>query len=152
MTTIAGIPAHALWVHAIVVLAPLVALLEILNALWPAARQRLAWLVLALAATVLVLTPITANAGAWLYDQESQHRPILEEHAARGSWMILFSIGLLVVAIIQAGQHWLESRSKPLRRILAVIIAVAAVVVGVSSIVAVVRIGDAGSHAVWGDR
>jgi hypothetical protein len=152
MTTIAGIPAHALWVHAIVVLAPLVALLEILNAVWPAARQRLAWLVLALAATVLVLTPIAANAGAWLYDQESQHRPILEEHAARGSWMILFSIALLVVAILQAGQHWLESRSKPPKRILAVIVAVAAVVVGVSSIVAVVRIGDAGSHAVWGDR
>jgi hypothetical protein len=57
MTTIAGIPAHALLVHAIVVLAPLVALLEILCAVWPAARRRLVWLVLALAAVNLVLTP-----------------------------------------------------------------------------------------------
>ena len=59
MTTITGIPAHALLVHAIVVLAPLVALLEILCAFWPAARRRLVWLVLALAAATLVLTPLT---------------------------------------------------------------------------------------------
>ena len=50
MTTIIGIPAHALLVHAIVVLAPLDALLEILCGFWPAARRRLVWLVLALAA------------------------------------------------------------------------------------------------------
>ncbi len=49
MTTISGIPAHALLVHAIVVLAPLTALLEILCAFWPAARRRLVWLVLAFA-------------------------------------------------------------------------------------------------------
>jgi len=35
MTTIAGLPAHALLVHAIVVLAPLTALLEILCAVGP---------------------------------------------------------------------------------------------------------------------
>ena len=81
MTTITGIPAHALLVHAIVVLAPLTALLEILCAFWPAARRRFVWLVLALAA---------------------------------------------------------------------VIVAVLALVVGVSSIVGVVRIGDAGAEAVWG--
>ena len=59
MTTITGIPAHALLVHAIVVLAPLTALLEILCAFWPAARRRFVWLVLALAAANLVLTPLT---------------------------------------------------------------------------------------------
>jgi hypothetical protein len=62
MTTITGIPAHALLVHAIVVLAPLTALLEILCALF-AARRRLVWLVLALAAVTLVLTPLTTKAG-----------------------------------------------------------------------------------------
>ncbi len=56
MTTIAGLPAHALLVHAIVVLAPLTAALEILCAIWPAARRRLVWLVLAFAAVTLVLT------------------------------------------------------------------------------------------------
>jgi hypothetical protein len=39
LTTISGLPAHVLLVHALVVLAPLTALLEILCALWPAARR-----------------------------------------------------------------------------------------------------------------
>lgn len=150
MTTIAGLPAHALLVHAIVVLAPLLALLEILCALWPAARQRLAWLVLAFGVAVMVLTPLTVSAGEWLYDQSPQHQPILETHAERGDWMTYFAIALLVVAIAQAVQHWVESRSEEPKRVLAVALAVVAVVVGVSSIVAVVRIGDSGAHAVWG--
>ncbi len=152
MTTIFGLPAHALLVHAIVVLAPLTASLQILCALWPAARRRLVWLNLAFAAAVVVLTPLTTSAGQWLYDQQSQPAPILETHEQRGQWMIYFAIGLLVVAIVQAVQHWIESRSSEPKRTLAVIATVLAVVVGVSSIVGVVRIGDAGAQAVWGTR
>ncbi len=75
MTTITGIPAHALLVHAIVVLAPLIALLEILCAFWPAARRRFVWLVLAFAAVTLVLTPLTTEAGQWLYNKQSYRQP-----------------------------------------------------------------------------
>jgi hypothetical protein len=150
MTTITGIPAHALLVHAIVVLAPLVALLEILCALWPAARRRLVWLVLALAAVNLVLTPLTTEAGEWLYDQLGDGSPILQTHRDRGEWMIYFSIGLLVVAIALAVMHWLEGRSDKRRTVATVVVAIVALVVGVSSIVGVVRIGDAGAEAVWG--
>src|SRR5215471_725905 len=99
MTTISGIPAHALLVHAIVVLAPLTALLEMLCGVWPAARRRLVWLVLAFAAVTLVLTPLTTSAGAWLYNQEAKPSDILIEHANRGQWMIAFSGALFVVAI-----------------------------------------------------
>jgi VanZ family protein len=152
MTTIAGLPAHALLVHAIVVLVPLTALLEILCALWPAARQRLVWLVLAFGVVVMVLTPLTAAAGSWLYDQNQVHQPITDIHAERGEWMKYFAIGLLVVAIAQAVQHWRESRSEEPKRVVAVAIAVLAVVVGVSSIVAVWWVGDSGAHSVWGGR
>ncbi len=150
MTTIAGIPAHALLVHAIVVLAPLTALLEILCALLPAARRRFVWLVLAFAVVTLVLTPVTTEAGQWLFDQQTQPSPILQTHADRGAWMIYFSSALLVVAIALAVLHWLESRSDKRRLLATVIVAAVAVIVGVSSIVGVVRIGDAGAEAVWG--
>jgi ABC-type branched-subunit amino acid transport system permease subunit len=150
MTTIAGLPAHALLVHAIVVLAPLVALLSILCAFWPAVRRRLVWLVLALAAVNLLLTPFTTDAGEWLYDQRKQHSPILREHAERGEWMIYFSAALLIVAIALAVLHWLENRSDKRRTIATVIVAVVALAVGVSSIVGVYRIGDAGAQSVWG--
>jgi ABC-type uncharacterized transport system permease subunit len=150
MTTITGIPAHALLVHAIVVLAPLVAVLEILCGFWPAARRRFVWLVVVLAAVNLVLTPLTTQAGEWLYNQQSQPSDILRVHAERGQWMIYFSVGLAVVAIALAVMHWLEGRSDRRRTVATVVVAIAALVVGVSSIVGVVRIGDAGAHAVWG--
>ena len=152
MTTILGLPAHALLVHAVVVLAPLTAMLEILCALLPAARRRFAWLNLAFAAGVVALTPLTTSAGQWLYDQLPQPAPILQTHWARGQWMIYFAIGLLVVAIVQAVQHWIESRSSEPKRALAVVAAVLAIAVGASSIVGVIRIGDSGAQAVWGSR
>ena len=151
MTTISGLPAHALLVHAIVVLAPLTALLEILCAFWPAARRRLVWLVVALAAVNLVLTPITTEAGEWLYDQKRRHTPIMLEHVERAEWMIYISVALLIVAIALSVMHYLESRSDKRRTVTTVAVAVVALAVGVSSIVGVYRIGDAGAQSVWGD-
>ena len=75
MTTITGIPAHALLVHAIVVLAPLTALLEMLCAVWPAARRRLVWLVLAFAAVTLALTPLTTSGRAVAVRPASRNHP-----------------------------------------------------------------------------
>jgi hypothetical protein len=150
LTTISGLPAHVLLVHALVVFVPLTALLEILCALWPAARRRLVWLVLSFAAATTVLTPITANAGGWLYEQEHDHRDILNTHAERGSWLIYFSVALLVVAVALALLHWREVRAAKPRFVVSVLVAVVAILVGVASIVQVVRIGDSGAQAVWG--
>lgn len=133
MTTVAGLPAHALLVHAIVVLAPLTAVLAMLCAVWPAARRRFVWLVLALATVNLVLTPLTVNAGEWLYNRESEHSPILQTHEERGETMIYFSVALLVIAIVIAVLHVLATRSDTPRTVVTVIVAVAAVLVGVSS-------------------
>ena len=43
------------------------AVLEILCCLWPAARRHLVWLTLVLAVATTALTPITTEAGEWLY-------------------------------------------------------------------------------------
>jgi hypothetical protein len=150
VTTIFGLPAHALLVHAVVVLAPLTALLEIVCGFWPAARRRLVWLVLALAAVTTVVTPITAEAGEWLMDQRKVVSPILQEHAELGEWMSYFSVALLVVAIALVVLHVLETRSDKPRKVATVVVAVVALVVGVSSTVQVMRIGDAGARSVWG--
>ncbi|AEV74164.1 hypothetical protein MycrhN_3646 [Mycolicibacterium rhodesiae NBB3] len=152
MNTISGIPAHALLVHGMVVLAPLTALLEILCAFWPAARRRLVWLVLAFAVVTTVLTPLTTSAGEWLLQEGGPPRPILQEHVERGEWMIYFSVAMLIVAVALAALHWAEGRSDKPRKAAAAVLAVVSLVVGVSSIVTVVRIGDAGAQAVWGDR
>ena len=66
MSTINGLPAHILLVHAVVVLLPLSAVLLAVTALWPAARSRLAGPNAVLAAGVLALVPLTTSAGEWL--------------------------------------------------------------------------------------
>ena len=152
MTTLFGLPAHALLNHTIVVLAPLLAFLVILCGLWPAARQRLVWFNLALAVAVVIFTLVTVQAGEWLYDQNTEHSAILETHKERGEWAIYFAIRLLVVAVVQAVQHRIESRATEPKKALAVVAAVLAVVVGVWSTVGVVLIGDAGARAVWGSK
>jgi uncharacterized membrane protein len=150
VTVINGLPAHVLFVHFIVVLVPLTALLEIVCALWRAARLRLVWLVLVLAALTTALTPITINAGEWLFNLRKQPSPILREHAGRGEWMIYFCVALLVVAILLAVMRVLESRSDERRGAAKIVVAIITLAVGISSMVQVYRVGDAGSQSVWG--
>lgn len=150
VNVINGLPAHVLFVHAIVVLAPLTALLEILCGIWPAARRRLVWLVLALALVTAALTPLTTEAGQWLFDRQRNPSAILREHTERGGWMIYFSVALVVVAILLAILHVTEGRADRRRVVGPVIVAILALAVGVSTIIQVYRIGDAGSQSVWG--
>ena len=110
------------------------------------------WFNLALAVAVVVLTPLTVSAGEWLYNQQTEHSAILETHEERAEWAIYFAVGLLVVAIVQAVQHRIESRAAEPKKAVAVIAAVFAVVVGVWATYGVVMIGDAGAQAVWGER
>jgi protein-S-isoprenylcysteine O-methyltransferase Ste14 len=98
------------------------------------------------------LTPVTANAGGWLYEQEHHHRDILNTHAERGSWLIYFSVALLVVAVVLALLHHREGRPTQPGSVVSVLVAVVAVIVGVASIVQVVRIGDSGAQSVWGNE
>jgi uncharacterized membrane protein len=151
MTVINGLPAHALLLHLVVVLVPLTALLEILCGLWPAARRgQLLWLTLVLATVTMVLTPITINAGQWLYDLRTKPSPILREHAERGTTMVYFSAALLAVAIGLVVLRLIERRPERRRMVTHVVAGIIVLVVGISSMVQVYRTGDAGAQSVWG--
>jgi uncharacterized membrane protein len=151
MTVVNGLPAHALLVHFLVVLAPLTALMEIVCGLWPAARRgQMLWLTLILATVTMVLTPITTNAGQWLYDLRTNPGPILREHAERGSVMIYFSAALLAVAIALVVLRVIERRSDKRRVVTHIIVAIVVLAVGISSMIQIYRVGDAGAQSVWG--
>jgi hypothetical protein len=151
MNVVNGLPAHALWLHLVVVLVPLTALLEIVCGLWgPARRGQLMWLTLALAAATMVTTPITINAGEWLYDLRTKPSPILQEHADRGGKMAYFAAALLVVAIGLVVLRVIERRSDKRRVITHVVAAIIVLAVGISSTIQVYRTGDAGANSVWG--
>ncbi|OBK48138.1 DUF2231 domain-containing protein [Mycobacterium sp. 1081908.1] len=151
MDVVNGLPAHALWLHLVVVLVPLTALLEIVCGLWPAARRgQLMWLTLALAVATMVITPITVNAGGWLYGLRKNPSPILQEHAERGSTMVYFAAAMLVVAIGLVALRVVDRRSGKRRVLAHVIAAIIVLAVGISSTVQVYRTGDAGAQSVWG--
>ncbi|MBO0852556.1 MAG: hypothetical protein J2P18_02165 [Nocardia sp.] len=153
MTVINNLPAHVLFVHFIVVLLPLTAVLEIVCAVWPAARRgHLVWLTLISAVVVMVLTPITINAGQWLYNLRKNPDAIVREHADRGDTLLYFAIALLVVAIILTAVHVVERRGASLHALVPIAVAVLTLVVGVASLVQTYRVGDAGSQSVWGNE
>lgn len=150
MSTFAGLPAHPLFVHFTVVLALLTAGLAILCAVWPAARQRLVWLVLALAVATAGLTPLTTESGEWLEHQIGEN-DLIEKHAALGDTMIYFAGALLVAAILLAVMHVRAGRGRPLSAVLSGLIAAFVVLASGATAWQVYRIGDSGAHSVWGD-
>ena len=99
-----------------------------------------------------MLTPITTNAGQWLYDLRRNPDPILQEHAQRGGWMIYFTVALLVVAVALAALHIAERRSEKRRLSASIVVAFLALAVGISSMVQLYRVGDAGAQSVWGNQ
>jgi ABC-type branched-subunit amino acid transport system permease subunit len=116
MSTINGLPAHALLVHFIVVLAPLTAVLAMVSAVWVAARQRLVWLVFALAVVTSILTPLTTQAGEWL-ENRSGRSPLLRAHTEPGDTMIYFSVALVAAAVLLAFVHIRESRGRSMNTV-----------------------------------
>ena len=148
MTTINGLPAHALLVHFIVVLAPLTAVLAILTAVWRAARQRLVWLVFGLAVVTSISTPITTQAGEWL-ERRSGRTPLLHAHTELGDTMIYSSLALVAAVALLAFVHIRQSRGQSVNTIAVWAVAVVVIVVSIATTVQVYRIGDSGAKSVW---
>jgi hypothetical protein len=169
MTTVNGLPAHILLVHAIVVLLPLAALLLVLSALWPAVRRKVAGPNAILSVLVVVLVPITTEAGEWL-ERRVASTPLVRTHTELGDTAVYVAIPVAVLALVVWWRHR-ESRPGPTsgtasagstavatrrRTFLAPASTAVTVVIAALSIAAagaawydVYRIGDSGAQATW---
>ncbi|MGW9629264.1 hypothetical protein ACWGST_01030 [Agromyces sp. NPDC055520] len=166
----AGLPLHILLVHAVVVLTPLLGLLLIVIAAWPAAR-RVLWLpTLIGAALVLPLGLITIEAGKWL-EQRVPPAPLIQAHTALGEDIVPWLTALLVLAAVIAGWALIERAarrrgadarqpaagsasvparpSRGIRIAVGAVLTVAALVITAGSTWTLVQIAEAGSRAVW---
>lgn len=151
MTTIAGLPAHILLLHLVVVLVPLTAVLLILCAVWLAARRRLVWLVAALAALILLVTPATVTAGEWLADTgKIGGSPDLDRHMTAGGYGLYMALGLAVAAALLAGLHVALSRGGTVTPVVRLTIATMVIALAGGSMFAIHTIGESGSKAAWG--
>ncbi|MFT7025639.1 MAG: small-conductance mechanosensitive channel [Rhodococcus sp. (in: high G+C Gram-positive bacteria)] len=150
MSTFNGLPVHILLVHFIVVLAPLTAILAIGASIFQPLRNRLVWLIAALAVITLILTPLTTEAGEWLEERVPETAAV-EIHAELGDSMTFFSLGLVVVAAALVFLHFRERRESTVPRWQSLVVVLLAVVIGAATMVQVYRIGDTGATASWSD-
>jgi hypothetical protein len=150
MSTFHGLPAHILLNHFIVVLGPLTAILMIICAVWPAARRRLVWLVLALAVITVIVTPLAIKAGEWLGDRIDD-TPAADTHMDLGETAIYFAVALVIAAVLLGGLHVRLERGKPVQPVAQGVIAVLVIAASVAMMYQVYRIGESGARAVWGD-
>ena len=163
-TFIGGLPLHPLVVHAVVVFVPLAALAAIVVAVWPAARRRYGWLAVAVAAVAAVSNYVAEQAGEAL-EHLIPRDAAIEAHTSIGDELKYWTIPLLVlvaaVVFLNRRADLAGRREGPGtttaprlaggQRVLAMVLAALTVVVAVGATYEVVRIGDSGARAVWGD-
>lgn len=156
LTVIDGLPAHVLFVHAVVVLVPATALLLVVCALWPTAARRMRWLVALLGVLTLASVPLTTHAGEWL-EAHVGRDPLVQRHAELGDGLLPWAIGLCVMALVVwwsarpreegVGGSSAAWRKAPVRAVVAVL----TVAVAIGGVVDVYRVGESGAKAAWHD-
>jgi hypothetical protein len=148
-STILGLPAHPLIVHAVVVLVPLASLSALAVGLWPAARSRYAPLALGVATLALISVPLATQTGDQL-EKHVQPSAFVERHTAMADGLLPFVallwLGLLVLVV---ARRLGASGGLSSARYLAGGAAVVAVAGAIASGVQVARIGDSGARAAW---
>jgi len=139
--TINGLPVHALVVHAVVVLLPLMSIVTVAVALRPVWR-RYAPAVVVLNAAVLVAAYVAKESGERLQGRLQQFDPtVAQDHSQKGALVPYVALGVLVAAVLV----WLTSRSARFVPIAVVV----AVVAGATGIGWTYVVGESGARAVW---
>jgi hypothetical protein len=150
-SSVFGIPAHPLYVHAAVVFVPLLALFAVLYALVPGWRAKIGWATLTLA----IIAPVSALFAKLSGDKFIRQRfprdipSNVLLHRSFGTTVSWVTLGLAcATALLLFVIRWARRVDRPgwLRvgsQLLAVVLAAVAVYY-------VIRAGDTGSAAVWG--
>ncbi|MFR9804562.1 DUF2231 domain-containing protein [Pseudonocardia sp. RS010] len=171
-TFLSGLPLHPLVVHAVVVLVPLAVIGAVLVAVWPAARRRWGWPVVVVTALAAISVPLATSTGEGL-EHNLPRTPAIADHAELGDQLLVFVGPLLVAVLALVLVDHLRCRSTDREtavaraegpgsmaapriaerpaRLATVVLAVLTVVLAAVSAVQVVRIGDSGARAAWGE-
>ncbi|MFU8870792.1 DUF2231 domain-containing protein [Micromonospora sp. SL4-19] len=150
-----GLPLHALVVHAVVVLVPLLALISVAYGVFPRWRSRLDWAVAGLAVVTPIATFVAKESGE-AFEELQRTRGIggeflrkIEEHAEYADTLFWFTIGLAVAALLLLLLTSGLARVRSLPRWLTPVLAGMVVVLAVFALVYVYLTGDSGAQLVW---
>lgn len=152
MDQIFNLPAHPLFVHAPVVLMPLLTVLTAVLGVRPSWRVRTGWWLLAGAAVLLVGTLLATNSGE-SFDRALDAGDLAEKHQELAETTQLFVIGFFVAVAGMAVTSWL-GRNKAdspggVKNAAPMVLFAAAVLLGVLGTVWMTRTGHEGARIVW---
>lgn len=136
--TVLGLPIHALVVHGVVVLLPLMAMITAVVASVPRWRAHAAWPVVVINAGLVAMTFVARQSGQAL--QTRLGGRIAEGHAALGKNLIWFALAMFLASLVVA----VTRRSER-----AAVGPVLTVVAGALTVWWTIRVGHSGSDAVW---
>jgi len=146
-----GIPAHPLWVHGPVVFVPLLAFFAAVYALVPRFRDKVDWIVVALAVIAPVLA-LCAKLSGDRFAASKYHGRIplpIQQHRSFGTstlwWTLALGIAALVMVLLTRRALRTETPGWVLLLVRVVVLILAAV-----CLYFVVRTGDSGAANVWG--
>ncbi|MEU8259122.1 DUF2231 domain-containing protein [Micromonospora sp. NPDC048999] len=155
-TEVNGLPLHVLVVHAVVVLAPLLALISVAYGVLPWWRSRLDWAVAGLAVVTPIATFVAKESGE-AFEKAQRQRGLggeflrkIEEHSEYGDTLFWFTIGLAVAALLLLLVTSGLPRVRTLPRWLAPVLTGIVVVLAAFALVYVYLAGDSGAQVVWG--
>lgn len=154
---IAGLPLHALVVHAAVVLVPLAVLLVLLFAMLPRHRWATRWPAAGFTAGALLATWVAKLSGESLEESRPELAPLVHEHSERGAQLaVLLTVLAVVLAVavwslgggsaLASGRGAVSSKIPVLEKVLPVVL----VLLSIAVLIWVVLVGDSGARAVWG--
>ncbi|HET7475703.1 MAG TPA: DUF2231 domain-containing protein [Dermatophilaceae bacterium] len=136
--TVIGLPVHALVVHGVVVLLPLMCLATVAVAFLPRLRP-LAWWVVVANAGVAAMTLVARQSGEALFAR-LQQPSVAINHVSLGRNLIWFALGLFVASVLVAVAR------RGTRRTPAAVLSLAAAAL---ALYWAIRTGHTGSQAVW---
>jgi hypothetical protein len=142
--TVTGLPVHALVVHAVVVLLPLMSVVTVLTAVLRSWRPKALW-VAAADAAVFVASFAARESGESLQSrlQRLGNPAVAADHGRYGGLLPLFALFLVAAAL---GVHLAARRAQLMPVAIAVTVVAALAATGWT-----VLVGDSGARAVWAD-
>lgn len=151
LRSIGGVPAHPLFVHAVVVLLPLAGIALIVAALVPKWRRVAAPIALGLALASVVSVFFTEQSGETL-EKQVAHSDAIEEHTEAADAVMPWAIGVALVsgaAVAIAFKGEKLTAKVPTKAVSGGLLALA-LVSGIGASITVIDVGHSGAKAVWG--
>ncbi len=157
-----GLPAHPLLVHIPVAMIPLCAVGAIVMVVSASWRQRIGWVVVALAGVTVVASQLAASSGEAFEEALDDRSQLIRRHAELGETFVWFAIAFFVALLALMIWDTVQRRrdasgtgetgsKETSGRTVALLLSVVVVITAAGATYRVYQVGHSGAKAVWSE-